>query len=218
MKQLILAILLIIVNCGRLTADIYVESLCPYCMMFIKDSLLTAITTPDIEQMVHIRLIPYGNTKRKIVDGKWVFTCQHGEVECYGDLIELCAQDSIVKALGTVAAEIPKAGVVHCIEDFIQKPYTNNSFVEAAQHCQQYYPYEANEVINCASSAYGELLHLIAADETDNLVPKHKGVPWAVANKQYTEETGDEIINNLLRWACNNYDGEKIAACYTQQE
>jgi len=41
--------------------------------------------------MVHIRLIPYGNTKRKIVDGKWVFTCQHGEAECYGDLIELCA-------------------------------------------------------------------------------------------------------------------------------
>lgn len=31
----------------------------------------------------------------------------------------------------------------------------------------------------------------------------------------YTDETGDEIINNLLRWACNNYDGEKIAACYT---
>lgn len=75
MKLLILAISLLIINCGRLTADIYVESLCPYCMMFIKDSLYEAITTPDIEKMVHIRLIPYGNTKRKVVDGKWVFTC-----------------------------------------------------------------------------------------------------------------------------------------------
>ncbi|CAD8142196.1 unnamed protein product [Paramecium octaurelia] len=52
-----------------------------------------------------------------------------------------------------------------------------------------------------------------AANETDILVPKHKGFPWAVANKQYTEETGDEIINDLFRWACQNYDGEKIAAC-----
>lgn len=59
-------------------------------------------------------------------------------------------------------------------------------------------------------------MHLIAADETDNLIPKHLGVPWAVGNKHYTDESGDEIINNLLRWACDNYDGEKIDACYTQ--
>ena len=44
-------------------------------MMFIEDSLYNAITTPNIEKMVHIRLIPYGNTKRSLIDGKWVFTC-----------------------------------------------------------------------------------------------------------------------------------------------
>ena len=64
MKFLVLTYLVFIAYCGRLTADIYVESLCPYCMMFINDSLYNAITTPEIEKMVHIRLIPYGNTKR----------------------------------------------------------------------------------------------------------------------------------------------------------
>lgn len=62
MKFLIFTISLIIVNSGRLTADIYVESLSPYCMRFIKNSLYKAVTTPDIEKMVQIRLIPYGNT------------------------------------------------------------------------------------------------------------------------------------------------------------
>ncbi|CAK90617.1 unnamed protein product (macronuclear) [Paramecium tetraurelia] len=45
MKLLILAIPLLLFNSGRLTADIYVESLCTYC---------NAITTSDIEKMRYV--------------------------------------------------------------------------------------------------------------------------------------------------------------------
>ncbi|CAD8142198.1 unnamed protein product [Paramecium octaurelia] len=120
MKLLILAISPFIFNSSRLTADIYVESLCLYCMIFIKDSY-NAITTPDIEKMVPIKLIPYGNSKRQVVDGKWVLTCQHGEQDGYGDLIELYAQDSIQQAFSIVAAEVPIAGVVHFFRKFYLK-------------------------------------------------------------------------------------------------
>lgn len=75
MKFLLLIALLGLIQAGRLTADIYVESLCPYCIQFAGTSLRKALNTPDIEKMVHIRMIPYGNTKRQLVNNKWVFTC-----------------------------------------------------------------------------------------------------------------------------------------------
>lgn len=49
MKFLLLIALLGLIQAGRLTADIYVESLCPYCIQFAGTSLRKALNTPDIE-------------------------------------------------------------------------------------------------------------------------------------------------------------------------
>lgn len=39
MRLMFLALCLVLISGERLTADIYVESLCPYCINFIKNSL-----------------------------------------------------------------------------------------------------------------------------------------------------------------------------------
>lgn len=39
---------------------------------------------------MNLRLIPFGNAKESQKDGKWVFECQHGAEECYGNLLEAC--------------------------------------------------------------------------------------------------------------------------------
>lgn len=46
-------------------------------MEFLLNSLTEAVDTTDIEKMVQIRVIPYGNVKRTYnqTTGKWVFTC-----------------------------------------------------------------------------------------------------------------------------------------------
>ena len=41
--------------------------------------------------MVNISIYPYGNAnEREGANGEWTFTCQHGENECKGNLVETC--------------------------------------------------------------------------------------------------------------------------------
>ena len=41
--------------------------------------------------MVNISIYPYGNAnERQEANGTWAFTCQHGEDECKGNLVETC--------------------------------------------------------------------------------------------------------------------------------
>ena len=75
MKFLIL-ILISVALAERLTVDMYLESLCPYCNQFVTTSLKNALATEGIDKLVALRIIPYGNAKRtKNNQGEWVFTC-----------------------------------------------------------------------------------------------------------------------------------------------
>lgn len=59
----------------------------------------------------------------------------------------------------------------------------------------------------------GYRLHLAAAEETDGLKPAHNYVPWITTNKKHSVTDENLILEDLVAWACNNYDGVKIEAC-----
>lgn len=56
-------------------------------------------------------------------------------------------------------------------------------------------------------------MHLAAAEETDRLSPAHNYVPWIVANGKHDVTDENQILDNLVKWACDNFKGEKIEAC-----
>lgn len=55
-------------------------------------------------------------------------------------------------------------------------------------------------------------MHTIA-QKTAALNPPHKYVPWVVADGQHTEDINDAVTDNLLKYVCDNFQGEKAAAC-----
>lgn len=59
--------------------------------------------------------------QQKFVDGHWVFECQHGEKECYGNKMQACA---ILQACG-------EQGSVHCSTDNVGKVLKYITCVEA---------------------------------------------------------------------------------------
>ncbi|CAD8135685.1 unnamed protein product [Paramecium pentaurelia] len=220
MKILGLALLFTIAFCqSRLSVDIYTESLCPDCMVFLLNSLTEAVDTPDIEQMVHIRVVPYGNVKRVYnqATGKWQFTCQHGSVECYGNYVQLCGQ-SILASKYPTNNEILQAQWAICIDRRIFKPYTNTRFDEAASLCAADFGISGTAVKECATGDQGYKLHLAAAEETDGLQPAHQYVPWITTNKRHSVTDENLILEDLVQWACNNYKGQKIDACTTRSD
>jgi len=64
-------------------------------VQFVTGSFSTAIKTPEFEKICDYKIWPYGNAKERKDGDKWVFTCQHGEKECYGNLLQTCALNKL---------------------------------------------------------------------------------------------------------------------------
>lgn len=81
---------------GRLQVNAYIESQCPDCINFIKYSVVKSLGVKDIEKILDLRFVPYGNAKQNHnSDGTYSFTCQHGAIECHGNLLEVCALNNL---------------------------------------------------------------------------------------------------------------------------
>ena len=95
--------------------QVYIESLCPDCVNFITNSFKDFYEKVKRPNLADIEFIPYGNAKEvyNSTTKKYDFTCQHGENECYGNLIETCA----IQILG----KIQSYTTILCIESNIAK-------------------------------------------------------------------------------------------------
>ncbi|KAJ8332734.1 hypothetical protein SKAU_G00425230 [Synaphobranchus kaupii] len=65
---------------------LYYESLCPGCRLFLTQQLFP--TWSMLQDIMNVQLVPYGNAKESFDGKKYLFTCQHGEEECLGNMIE----------------------------------------------------------------------------------------------------------------------------------
>ncbi|XP_072450622.1 gamma-interferon-inducible lysosomal thiol reductase-like isoform X3 [Chiloscyllium punctatum] len=133
--------------------------------------------------------------------GKWVFSCQHGEQECTGNMIETC----IMHTLQDPYRFFP---IIFCME-------SADNVTAAAQLCLQIYepllPWDNIE--NCVNGDLGNKLMHHNAELTRALNPPHEYVPWILVNGKHTEDLEDEAMNSLFNLICNTYSGVKPKAC-----
>ena len=180
-------------NCCYLQADkvkatLYYEVYCPGCQEFISEDLVEFRKHDDLMAITDLELVPYGNAK-VITRDPPTFQCQHGDKECYGNWVELCAQK-------------------HNPDNwwnYILCEETSTDFSdEGIKKCAAEAGIDAEEILTCAHGTEGPLLHLEAADKT----PDHKWVPWIIVN-DYVLGEEDEFIKVV----CDQYKGEKPESC-----
>ncbi|XP_072450620.1 gamma-interferon-inducible lysosomal thiol reductase-like isoform X1 [Chiloscyllium punctatum] len=179
--------------------SLYYESLCGACRGFLVLQLFpTWLTLNDI---MNVTLVPYGNALERNESGKWVFSCQHGEQECTGNMIETC----IMHTLQDPYRFFP---IIFCME-------SADNVTAAAQLCLQIYepllPWDNIE--NCVNGDLGNKLMHHNAELTRALNPPHEYVPWILVNGKHTEDLEDEAMNSLFNLICNTYSGVKPKAC-----
>ncbi|TNN38481.1 Gamma-interferon-inducible lysosomal thiol reductase [Liparis tanakae] len=184
---------------------LYYESLCPACRAFISGQLFPTWTM--LQDIMSVTLVPYGNAK-EIPSADSPFTCQHGEPECRGNLIQAC----IVHLTGPSAFQI-----IYCMESSVD--------VVGAAH-----------VASCWTGALGNRLMHANAVMTRALRPAHTRVPWVTVNGSRTaesplktdclkdldlfqehveeeEEEGGQAMSSLFLLVCRLYKGLKPPAC-----
>ena len=180
--------------------QVYIESLCPDCVNFITKSFKNFIEKVEKPNLADIEFIPFGNAKEVYNETtkKYDFTCQHGENECYGNLIETCS----IQIMG----RIPSYEVILCIESNIAK--NNKDFDKTLADCLSNDEENLNLIKNCITSDMGNYYEHQMAQKTDT---NHKYVPWVVVNGEHDVDAENQIIENLIDYVC----GDDKTYCYS---
>lgn len=177
--------------------ELYYESLCPGCRSFIASMLYpTSVLLGDI---MDVSLVPYGNAQEKYDGEKYIFTCQHGQEECMGNMIEACVLNlTHSDALLTI----------FCME-------SSEEPIKAAQSCVELFSPALSwkEVMECVDGKTGNQIMHQNALKTQALKPPHTYVPWITINGVHTEELQDKAFSALLPLVCGLYKGDTPAVC-----
>ncbi|XP_041059644.1 gamma-interferon-inducible lysosomal thiol reductase-like [Carcharodon carcharias] len=179
--------------------SLYYESLCGACRSFLVFQLYP--TWLMLNDIMNITLIPYGNAMEKNESGKWIFSCQHGEQECTGNMIETC----LMQSLQDPRRYFP---VIFCME-------SAENVVAAAPLCLKVYEPQVPwaDIENCVTGNLGNKLMHQNAELTKALNPPHEYVPWILVNGKHTEDLEDEAVNSLFNLVCSMYSGVKPKTC-----
>ncbi|EOA15680.1 hypothetical protein CARUB_v10006370mg [Capsella rubella] len=169
----------------KVQLNLYYESLCPGCQMFIVDELVKVFDS-DLFTITDVKLVPFGNAE--ISDNKTVI-CQHGEEECKLNAFEACG----IKILTNPKSQYK---FIRCIE---------NDTKNYEQNCFQGFGDDQKEVMNdCYNSDLSKKLILENAKQTMSLKPKHEFVPWVTLNGKPLYEK----LNDWVAQVCKLYKGK----------
>ncbi|CAL8345852.1 unnamed protein product [Merluccius merluccius] len=177
--------------------ELYYESLCPGSRMFLNQMLFP--TWVMLQDVLNVTLVPYGNAKESFDRKKYIFTCQHGEEECLGNMIEAC----LLELVGISAFQ-----VIYCME-------SSTDVINSAESCLQLYQPSVKwgSVMSCVKGDQGNNLMHQNALKTAALKPPHNYVPWVTINGEHTDELQKNATNALLPLVCSLYQGIKPDAC-----
>ncbi|KAL3518023.1 hypothetical protein ACH5RR_020612 [Cinchona calisaya] len=178
----------------KVTLELYYETLCPYCSIFIVDYLYKIFNTGLIE-IINLKLIPYGNAK---IRPNSTIACQHGPYECWLNTIEACAID----VWPDVNAHFP---FIYCVEKLIYEGKKTEW-----ETCFEKLGLDQKPVRDCYENGRGKELELGYAAATNDLQPPHAYVPWVTVDGQplYSD------YRNFVTYICKAYKGTPVpSAC-----
>ncbi|KAH9554287.1 hypothetical protein CY35_08G056900 [Sphagnum magellanicum] len=193
MLFLVLMILPAVQGVEKVKVELYSESLCPYCANFIINYLNPFFNNGLID-IVELRIIPYGNAHIH-ADGS--LTCQHGQDECYLNIIQTCA----IRLWPKVTDWFP---FIYCLERLPRA-----TAAQDWKSCVEPSHLDLAPLLECSASPLGEKLELEFAAETDRLQPPHKYVPWVLVNGEPLYENYEDVAI----YVCKDYQGTKPAVC-----
>ncbi|XP_067824749.1 gamma-interferon-inducible lysosomal thiol reductase-like [Heptranchias perlo] len=148
--------------------SLFYETLCSDCRTFVVNHLCP--TWLQLQEILNVTLIPFGNAEEIPKGQKWQFTCQHGQQECWWNTIQTC----IMHYLKNATRYLP---VICCME-------SASTVLSEAQQCLQIHAPTVSwdTIISCVNGDQGnELMHQ-NAQMTNELEPSHNYVPWVLIN------------------------------------
>jgi len=185
--------------------QLFFESECPFCQQFITGSLQEAWGHgPEFQKVCNFTLYPFGNAKETKGDGNsYTYTCQHGERECQGNLVEAC-----VWGLSGNNATFYMPFMFE-FEGLLSKDKNTDvmKLAEQAGAAVKWDDQTVSDLGDCYSKPEGNRFQHQVAELTAALDPPHQYVPWLVLNGEHTDAIQQSCQSNLLQCVCKEYKG-----------
>lgn len=184
--------------------DLYYECLCPDSRYFVLNHLVPAME--KVGSLMDIRLWPYGKAETRDTESGLTFDCQHGPVECEGNIYHACAAAHIQER--RLAVEMAA-----CMIRDNMDPET------AARTCAQRLSVEnIDRIQHCATSSEGLKLHKKAGVKTESLSPPVTFIPTIeIEGEQHSQKA---ILKSFMKEVCRIYEekhlepGQRLAKCH----
>jgi len=192
------------VGAAKVKVGAFIEGLCPDCRNYITYQLYPAWTNDELQPIMTLDLVPYGNAREKQIPNGWAFTCQHGPDECYVNVVETCA----ISQYPNISQHF---SFINCLETVNSLSGTGfgDDPISRIQPCALDNNIDYDNLINCANGTTGNNLEHAMAQKTDKLSPSHQYVPWITINGIHSTDAENDIISAV----CAAYTGTKPPAC-----
>ncbi|KAM3132334.1 oxidoreductase activity protein [Paramecium bursaria] len=174
--------------------QIFMESQCPDTHRLIKQ-MQSALQIKDIENQIEFEYIMFGKGQQKQkADLTWEFECQHGEVECYGNRLETCAQQLL-----SWKEQLKLLGCMHGV-----KRKSIDDYDQAIVNCLKDDDCALEKTAQCMKEKVSNYLQHKAADIT--LAQNLTFVPWIVIDGVHDDELDASIRQDFMKWLCQYVD------------
>lgn len=168
---------------------VFYEVLCPDSKNFVVKQLTTAYKS--LPHLVDISYVPYGKAKTVVnKDGSLDFECQHGPIECEGNIVHACTVEMIpdpTLRLNMIACMI--------MDNMLPK--------DSFHRCAKEYDVEeikSRKIIECTESPHGKELLKVYGEQTSALRPKISFIPTVLLDGSQRNQAA--ILKNLKQQVC----------------
>jgi len=164
--------------------EIYYETRCPYCTSLFNQSVREIFNDTEFRERVDFHLYPFGNAfmiaKEDISEGYkfWhpdeiypKFNCQHGDDECFANMIQACAIDE----LKTPDLYVP---MTMCMAAYDM----GYGIEKTSYECGESLGIDMHRIKECATSRTGSDILSAFGEETNRPGLNRTHVPYVVIN------------------------------------
>lgn len=203
----------------KVNLDVYYETRCPGCLLFINQTLEKLWRHPGVKDFVNITMYTYGNGMTIPIEdispgykfwhpdttGKgWnnVQICQHGSDECLGNLVQVCTKDT--------SSHEKYMELIFCMAATTIQGFGEE---KSTYECMQKNGIDTKKVKECVMSPHGNDL-ITETGKATHLLKGRLGTPWIMINGKSANSNEKILMNStlLLQTVCSEVD-DKAGPC-----
>lgn len=194
---------------SRVPVYVYYESLCPDSARFVNEQLYPVAASKEFKRFLELHLVPYGKSSYTTQGSEVMFTCHHGENECYGNKVHACAIQHIQG--NSYQPEMSRENLtlqyVNCL---MHRAQLKDGAFPTKRCADEVKIDQWQQIMDCANSTEGSQLLKQHGDVTNKLQMPLKSVPTVAFKQTFDDELQKLSVSSFRHALCKNLSPQPV--------